>query len=155
MSFLQEDEETLTITPTTMSLNTIVNQHVEMNNQTNVQTIERENRMSTRVVAAIHRISVLRHVDTIDKIYSISTMQNKDSVATSSGHVQQDIVSSQINVTFIVNDDYFGLFGCSKCCEIVNLPDNFTFTGASTPIKGLKDCTMGFEFEGAKGSLNI
>ena len=116
MSFLQEDEETLTITPTTMSLNTIVNQHVEMNNQTNVQTFERENRMSTRVVAdTILRISVLRHVETIDTIYSISTMQNKDTVATSSRHVQQDIVSSQINVTFIIYNDYLGLFGCSKC----------------------------------------
>ena len=88
-----------------------------MNNQTNVQTLERENRMSTRVVGdTILRISVLRHVETIDTIYSISTMQNKDTVATSSRHVQQDIVSSQINVTFIIYNDYLGLFGCSKCC---------------------------------------
>ena len=44
MSYLQEDEETSTITPTnistTMPLNTIVHQHMEMNTQTNVQTFE-------------------------------------------------------------------------------------------------------------------
>ena len=122
--------------------------------------------MSTRVLAdTILRISVPRHVDTIDTINSISTMPNKDTVATSSGHVQPDIVISQINITNTIDLCRFtiaylpSLYTMNTWVYLVavnvDLSDNFTLTGASTRMEGLKDCTLGFEFEGMKGTLNF